>query len=168
MDVMSFINKQWNVTLASLFIPVVHLKNFLSVHKKIFLQLMSWWWNPKTHLLCKSGRMDAVEIFEAVLQPTEPHGVLHHINALQLEVIHRVKGCYAAGVGLSQSQELLCCCGDGLAGRIVPADKIERVKTEREMTCFTLTVLRVSSVFKPTHSHTLTWILAAASCCSYQ
>lgn len=53
------------------------------------------------HLLCKSGRMDAVEIFEAVLQHTEPHGVLHHIDALQLEVVHGVKGRYAAGVGLS-------------------------------------------------------------------
>lgn len=69
--------------------------------------------------------MDAAEISEAVLQQTPPHGVLHHINTLQLEVVDRVKGRYAAGVGLGQSQELLRRRGDGLAGRIVPADKTE-------------------------------------------
>lgn len=63
--------------------------------------------------------MDAVELSEAVLQHATPHRVLHHIDPLQLEVVHRVKARYAAGAGLSQSQELLGCRGDGLAGRVV-------------------------------------------------
>lgn len=64
--------------------------------------------------------MDAVESLEGVLQHPEPHGVLHHVNALQLEVVYGVEGRYAVGVGLSQSQQLLCCRGDGLAGRVKP------------------------------------------------
>lgn len=69
--------------------------------------------------------MDAFEFAEALLQHTAPHGVFHHINALQLEVVHRVKGRYAAGVGLSQPQQLLRCCGDGLSWRIVSVDKMQ-------------------------------------------
>lgn len=72
--------------------------------------------------------MDAVEIPEAVLQNTEPHGGLHHINALQLEVIHGVKGCYATGVSLCQSKQLLCRRGDGLTGRVKPKGQREVMK----------------------------------------
>lgn len=76
--------------------------------------------NKYTHLLSKSGRVDAVELSEAVSQHAKPHGALHHVDALQLEVVHRVKACYAAGAGLGQSQELLGCRGDGLARRVEP------------------------------------------------
>ena len=78
-----------------------------------------------THLLCKSGRVDAVESLEAVLQHAEPHGALHYINALQLEVVYGVEGRDAVGVGLGQSQELLRCRGDGLAGRVMPKRREE-------------------------------------------
>lgn len=63
--------------------------------------------------------MDAGEILQALLQHPESHGVLHHIDALQLEVVHGVEGRQAAGVGLGQSQELLARRGDGLAGGVV-------------------------------------------------
>lgn len=79
--------------------------------------------NTHTHLLGKSGRVDAAELSEAVLQHAKPHGPLHHIHALQMEVVHRVEACYAAGAGLGQSQELLGCCGDGLTRRVEPKEK---------------------------------------------
>ncbi len=73
-----------------------------------------------THLLCESGRVDAVELFQAVLQHAEPHGVFHHTDALQLQVVHGVEARYATRAGLGQSQELLGRRGDGLARRVEP------------------------------------------------
>lgn len=64
--------------------------------------------------------MDAVEILEALLEHVAPHGALHHVHALQLEVVDGVEARYAAGVGLGQSQELLRRRGDGLPGRVMP------------------------------------------------
>lgn len=64
--------------------------------------------------------MDAVEVPQAVLKHTEPHGALHHVHALQLEVVHRVQGGHAARVRLGQAQQLLRRRGDGLAGRFGP------------------------------------------------
>lgn len=72
--------------------------------------------------------MDAVELSEAVLQHAEPHGGLHHVDALQVEVVDGVQAGDAAGAGHGQSEELLCCGGDGLAGRVVPAGEIREVE----------------------------------------
>lgn len=80
--------------------------------------IITHWIN--THLHVKSGRVDAVELSEAFPQHTEPHGGLHHINALQVEVVDGVEAGDASGVGHSQPQELLCCGSDCLAGRVVP------------------------------------------------
>ncbi len=87
--------------------------------------------HTNTHLLCESGRVDAVELSEAVLQHAEPHGVLHHIHALQLEVVHGVQARYAAGAGLGQPQELLGRRGDGLAGRVIPEGREGTMKKRR-------------------------------------
>lgn len=73
--------------------------------------------------------MDAVELSEAVLQHAEPHGGLHHVDALQVEVVDGVEAGNASGTGHGQSQELLCCSGDGLAGRVVPEGEIRGVAT---------------------------------------
>lgn len=85
--------------------------------------------HANTHLHVKGGRVDAVELSEAVLQHAEPHGGLHHVNALQVEVIDGVQAGDASGAGHSQSQELLCCGGDGLAGRVVPEGESRGVAT---------------------------------------
>lgn len=86
-----------------------------------------------THLLRKSGRVDAVELSEAVLQHTKPHRALHHIHALQLEVVHGVEAGDASGAGLSQSQELLRCRGDGLAWRVISEERgLEEHHNKRE------------------------------------
>lgn len=77
--------------------------------------------HANTHLLCESWRVDAAEISEAVPQHAEPHGVLDHIDALQLKIVHGVEGCYPARISLGQSQELLGRRGDGLARRVIPA-----------------------------------------------
>lgn len=79
--------------------------------------------------------MDTVELFEAVLQHAEPHGALHHIDALQLEVIDGVQAGYAAWAGFSQPQELLCRRGNGLAGWVEPEETISRA---RKITYFLL------------------------------
>lgn len=69
--------------------------------------------------------MDAGEALQAVLQHAQPHAALHHVHALQLQVVDGVQGRHAAGVGLGQSQQLLRCRGDGLAWRLVPEEERE-------------------------------------------
>lgn len=85
-----------------------------------------------THLFWEGGWVDAVEVFEAVLQHAQPHGALHHIHTLQLEVVHWVKGHHPAWVGLHQSQEFLGCRGDGLTRRIKPVRNGAREKGWKE------------------------------------
>lgn len=81
--------------------------------------------------------MDAVELFEAVLQHAEPHGALHHIDALQLEVVDGVQAGYAAWAGFSQPEELLCCCGNGLAGWVEPEETIKKEQSKKDYILFT-------------------------------